>query len=51
MGNGAAWGGHLTCNEDIRWVRIPHSPPFLHKNALRTGDPSGESVGVRLEDS
>lgn len=27
MGPGTAWGGHLTCNEDISWVRCPVAPP------------------------
>lgn len=27
MGDGTARGGRLICNEDFRWVQIPHSPP------------------------
>ena len=27
MGNGAAWGGHLFCNQEFRSVRIRYSPP------------------------
>lgn len=26
MGNGSAWGGRLTCNQDIRRVRFSYSP-------------------------
>lgn len=28
MGHGTAWGGRLPCKEDIRWVQIPHGPPY-----------------------
>ena len=37
MGYGAARGGHLPCKQDIRRVRIPHSPPI----------PGGGRVGER----
>lgn len=27
MGYGAAWGGHLSCTQEIRWVQFPYTPP------------------------
>lgn len=29
MGDGAARGGHLICNQNNSWIRIPDSPPKL----------------------
>ena len=26
MGDGSAWGAHLSCKEENRWVRFPYRP-------------------------
>jgi len=33
MGRGTARSGHLSCKEDISWVRIPGAPPILESRA------------------
>ena len=46
MGNGSAWGGRLTCNQDIRPVRFRYSPLKYTLVAKRTRQRSSKALTV-----
>lgn len=38
LGYGTAWGGHLSCKEEVRWVQFPHIPLETARMAMRAID-------------